>query len=108
MNAIFFWARAGLLQVLPVPPAPRGLAGVQRVTEGWAPIYDGTGRPGFFVAIGGSGNQFKNAPLAGRFLAALVRGEASYTGEHTGLTIDLSAFSRLRPRNTASTGTVMG
>lgn len=93
---------------LGIPSAPKGLAGVYDVTEDWTPIYDRTERPGFFVAIGTSGNQFKNAPLAGRFLAALLRGESSVVGEHTGLTIDLAAFSRLRPRNAASTGTVMG
>jgi sarcosine oxidase subunit beta len=91
-----------------VPSSPTGLAGVYDVTEDWTPIYDRTEREGFFVAIGTSGNQFKNAPVAGRFLAALVRGETSYTGEHTGLTIDLTSFSRLRPRNSESTGTVMG
>jgi sarcosine oxidase subunit beta len=93
---------------LGVPGRPTGLAGVYDVTEDWTPIYDRTERDGYFVAIGTSGNQFKNAPMAGRFLAALVRGETTCTGVHTGLTVDLSAFSRLRPRNTASTGTVMG
>jgi sarcosine oxidase, subunit beta len=96
------------LPELGVPGTPRGIAGVYDVTEDWTPIYDRTERDGFYVAIGTSGNQFKNAPLAGRFLAALVRGETTYTGEHTGLTIDLSAFGRLRPRNAASSGTVMG
>lgn len=36
------------------------------------PIYDRTDLPGFYVAMGTSGNQFKNAPPAGRFLATLV------------------------------------
>lgn len=93
---------------LGIPSAPTGLAGVYDVTEDWTPVYDRTEREGFFVAIGTSGNQFKNAPLAGRFLAAIVRGETQYVGRHTGLTIDLSSFRRLRPRNAASTGTVMG
>ena len=91
-----------------VPGRPSGIAGVYDVTEDWTPIYDRTERDGFYVAIGTSGNQFKNAPLVGSFLAALVRGEATYTGVHTGLTIDLAAFGRNRPRNAASTGTVMG
>jgi glycine/D-amino acid oxidase-like deaminating enzyme len=93
---------------LGVPGKPVGIAGVYDVTEDWTPVYDRTEREGFYVAIGTSGNQFKNAPLVGSFLAALVRGESTYTGVHTGLTIDLAAFSRLRPRNAASTGTVMG
>jgi hypothetical protein len=31
-----------------------------------------------------------------------------YVGEHTGLTVDLGAFSRKRPINADSTNTVMG
>lgn len=96
------------LPELGVPGKPLGVAGVYDVTEDWTPIYDRTEREGFFVAIGTSGNQFKNAPLAGKFLAALVQGETSYVGEHTGLRVDLAAFSRLRERNADSSGTVMG
>ena len=68
--------------------------------------------------MGTSGNQFKNAPIAGRFLAAIIdaveNGEdhdtapVTYVGEHTGLKIDLSAFSRKRPINDASSRTVLG
>jgi sarcosine oxidase, subunit beta len=68
--------------------------------------------------MGTSGNQFKNAPLAGRFIATLVDGvEAGrdhdaqplhYRCEHTGSDINLGAFSRKRPVNTDSSGTVMG
>ncbi|MDP9101801.1 MAG: FAD-binding oxidoreductase [Actinomycetota bacterium] len=93
---------------LGVPGKPVGIAGVYDVTEDWVPIYDRTERDGYFVAIGTSGNQFKNAPLAGKFIAALVAGETHYTGEHTGLTIDLGSFRRDRERNADSTGTVMG
>jgi sarcosine oxidase, subunit beta len=103
---------------LRVPGTPSGVAGVYDVAEDWTPIYDKTGAPGFFVAMGTSGNQFKNAPLAGRFLATIVEHEhsgrdhdvtpAQYVGEHTGQVIDLVAFSRKRPVNTASSGTVMG
>jgi glycine/D-amino acid oxidase-like deaminating enzyme len=93
---------------LGVPVKPLGIAGVYDVTEDWMPIYDRTERDGFLVAIGTSGNQFKNAPLVGKFLTALVQGQESYRGEHTGLEVDLRTFSRLRERNAHSTGTVMG
>jgi glycine/D-amino acid oxidase-like deaminating enzyme len=93
---------------LGVPGKAVGIAGVYDVTEDWTPIYDRSEREGFFLAIGTSGNQFKNAPLAGKFLARLVQGETTYTGEHTGLVIDLVSFSRRRPRNADSSGTVMG
>ncbi len=93
---------------LGVPGRPTGVAGVYDVTEDWTPIYDGTEREGFYVAIGTSGNQFKNAPMVGRLMRAVIDGEGSVVGEHTGLDIGLAGFGRLRPRNAASTGTVMG
>ncbi|MFC9930565.1 NAD(P)/FAD-dependent oxidoreductase [Streptomyces sp. NPDC127190] len=105
--------------LLGVPNRPTGIAGVYDVADDWCPVYDRTDLPGFYVAMGTSGNQFKNAPLAGRFLAALVdRVEAGhdhdreplrYTGEHTGLAIDLGAFSRRRPvAEGAAARSVMG
>jgi sarcosine oxidase subunit beta len=106
------------LSGLTIPNAPRGVAGVYDVAQDWTPIYDRTELDGFYVAMGTSGNQFKNAPLVGRFLATLVeRVEAghdhdidplTYVGEHTGNTINLGAFSRKRAVNKDSTGTVMG
>lgn len=96
------------LPSLGVPGKPVGIAGVYDVTEDWTPIYDRTEREGFFVAIGTSGNQFKNAPLAGKFMTALVQGEDHYVGENTGLRVDLTSFGRMRPRNASSSGTVMG
>lgn len=106
------------LPELTVPNAPRGIASVYDVADDWTPIYDRTDLDGFYVAIGTSGNQFKNAPLAGRFVAALVDGVEGghdhdrdplrYQCEHTGHTINLGTFSRKRPPNTASTGTVFG
>jgi sarcosine oxidase subunit beta len=103
---------------LTIPNIPAGVAGVYDVADDWTPIYDRTDLGGFYVAIGTSGNQFKNAPLAGRFIATLVMGvEAGhdhdrdplrYTCEHTGHVINLGAFSRKRPLNEASSGTVMG
>ena len=103
---------------LTVPSRPKGIAGVYDVAEDWTPIYDRTDADGFYVAMGTSGNQFKNAPLVGRFLTTIIdadegtrsRGETGpqYVGEHTGHRIDLSTYARNRARNTASSGTVMG
>ncbi len=103
---------------LTMPNRPSGVVGVYDVADDWTPIYDRTHAPGFYVAMGTSGNQFKNAPIAGCFLAALVEAvenghdhdasPVTYTGEHTGLTIDLSAFSRIREVNAASSHTVLG
>jgi glycine/D-amino acid oxidase-like deaminating enzyme len=93
---------------LGVPGKSVGIAGVYDVTEDWTPVYDRTEREGFYVAIGTSGNQFKNAPVVGRIMSAVIKGESTFTGVHTGHEVDLSAFSRLRERNAESTGTVMG
>jgi glycine/D-amino acid oxidase-like deaminating enzyme len=94
--------------LLGVPGKPVGLAGVYDVTDDWTPVYDRTEREGFHVAIGTSGNQFKNAPVVGRVMRAVLEGETTVVGEHTGLEIGLAGFGRLRPPNADSTGTVMG
>jgi sarcosine oxidase subunit beta len=103
---------------LTIPPSPRGIVGVYDVASDWTPVYDRTALDGFYVAIGTSGNQFKNAPLAGRFMAAIVDAVENgrdhdtdpvrYTGVYTGVAVNLGTFSRKRPVNTASSGTVMG
>jgi len=103
---------------LGVPNRPSGVAGVYDVSDDWTPIYDRTELPGFYVAIGTSGNQFKTAPIVGQMLAVLVdavengadhdRYPVQFITSYTGNTIDLSAFSRRRARNEGSSGTVMG
>ncbi|MBO8192458.1 FAD-binding oxidoreductase [Streptomyces oryzae] len=103
---------------LTVPNTPQGVAGVYDVAEDWTPIYDRTALDGYYVAMGTSGNQFKNAPLAGRFMAALISGGKSgrnhdveplgYPCEYTEHVINLGAFSRKRSVNKLSSSTVMG
>jgi glycine/D-amino acid oxidase-like deaminating enzyme len=102
---------------LQVPSSPRGVVGVYDVTGDWAPIYDRTELDGYYVAIGTSGNQFKNAPFAGRLMAELIAAveaganhdahPVAVRGPHTGEIVDLGAFSRLRAAND-TTGTVLG
>jgi len=96
------------LPTLGVPSQPRGIAGVYDVTDDWAPIYDRTELDGYFVAIGTSGNQFKNAPVVGKIMAKVIDGHTSWTGEYTGHQVDLTSFARDRARNADSTGTVLG
>lgn len=103
---------------LRIPNRPKGIAGVYDVTPDWTPIYDRTDLDGYFVAIGTSGNQFKNAPLVGQLMASLIFEVANgrdhdvdphiFKGEHTGHPINLGAFSRKREQNPFSTGTVLG
>jgi sarcosine oxidase subunit beta len=101
-----------------VPHAPVGVVGIYDVSDDWVPIYDRTSLDGFYVAIGTSGNQFKNAPLVGRFLAELVAASdaghdhdaspVQVTGRHTGLVIDLSRYSRRRQVTAESSFSVLG
>ena len=100
-----------------VPHRPVGLAALYDVADDWVPIYDKSSLPGWFMACATSGNQFKNAPLAGKFMAALIdaaeagqdhdRDPVQFVGQLTGRTIDLAAFSRRRDP-AATSGTVMG
>ena len=50
-----------------VPNEARGLAALYDASDDWVPIYDRSSLDGFYMACGTSGNQFKNAPLAGQF-----------------------------------------
>ena len=57
---------------LKIPSRTRGVVDCYDVTEDWIPIYDKSSLPGFYMACGSSGNQYKNAPIAGKMMAALV------------------------------------
>jgi glycine/D-amino acid oxidase-like deaminating enzyme len=100
-----------------IPATPVGVVGVYDVSSDWTPIYDKTDVPGFYVAIGTSGNQFKNAPGAGLIMAHLIN-EVEKGADHDNQpvvyqctksksAINLATFSRKRARNLTS-GTVMG
>ena len=100
-----------------VPPRPVGLAALYDASDDWVPIYDGSSLGGFYMACGTSGNQFKNAPLAGQFIRALIdaaddgidhdRDPVQFPGPQTGRSINLGAFSRRR-NPAVTSGTVMG
>ncbi len=100
-----------------IPLAPSGLASAYDASDDWVPIYDKSSLGGFFMACGSSGNQFKNAPIAGIFMRTLIDAIAGgrdhdadpvqYRGPVTGRDINLGAFSRLREPSKTS-GTVMG
>lgn len=102
---------------LTVPNRPKGIAGIYDVAQDWTPVYDKTALPGFYVAIGTSGNQFKNAPVIGSLMHTVIDtvengrdhdvDPVHYTCPHTGHVVDLGAFSRKRVLAETS-GTVMG
>ena len=103
---------------LGVPTRPRGVVDLYDVTDDWIPIYDKSCVPGFYMAVGTSGNQFKNAPVAGALMAELIaQCEAGHDHDatplrfrlaRTGLDIDLGFYSRLREINTESSFSVLG
>ena len=103
---------------LAIPNRPTGIAGVYDVSTDWTPIYDRTAADGYYVAMGTSGNQFKNAPVVGHLLHELI---SAVEGGHdhdadpvrltlprTGNVISLSAYSRLRPVAADAPASVMG
>ena len=90
---------------LSIPPRPVGYAALYDVADDWIPVYDRTSLAGFYVAIGTSGNQFKNAPVAGRFMAALIQAcenghdhdsdPVRFTGPFTKNEINLGHYSQI-------------
>jgi sarcosine oxidase, subunit beta len=101
-----------------LPHRPVGLAGVYDVTDDWIPIYDKTSLPGFYVAIGTSGNQFKNAPAIGPMMVSLITdwlaggdhdtSRVTWTAPRTGAVVDLGHYSRLRAPHAESSNSVLG
>ncbi len=103
---------------LGVPSEKKGVVDLYDVSDDWIPIYDKTDLPGFYVAIGTSGNQFKNCHIAAYCLTRLieaVEGGHDHDADpvkvempYTGLTLDMGVFSRNREVNRASSFSVLG
>ena len=55
-----------------VPSRLKGVVDLYDVSDDWIPIYDKSQLPGFYMACGSSGNQYKNAPIAGKLMAELI------------------------------------
>jgi sarcosine oxidase, subunit beta len=103
---------------LPVSSPLKGVVDLYDVTEDWIPIYDKSDLAGFYMAVGTSGNQFKNAPVAGALMAELIqaceqgrdhdRDPLPFRLKHLGRTIDLGFYSRRREINAESSFSVLG
>ena len=88
------------------------------VTDDWIPIYDVSDLPGFYMAVGTSGNQFKNAPVAGAMMAELiVKCQAGHDHDadpvcfdyhYTKRQANIGFFSRNRQINPNSSFSVLG
>ena len=106
------------LPTLGVPSDKKGVVDLYDVSDDWIPIYDKTDLPGFYVAIGTSGNQFKNCHIASYCMVQLIDAvegghdhdadPVTVTMPHTGLELDMSVFSRNREINTDSSFSVLG
>ena len=103
---------------LEIPNNVQGIADLYDVSDDWIPIYDKSSIEGFYMAIGSSGNQFKNAPVAGKMMAELIE-YVSKGNNHDedplifklpnlDYNLDLSFFSRKRKINKESSFSVVG
>jgi len=106
------------LPELGVPDTAKGVVALYDVTEDWMPLYDKSDLPGFFMACGTSGNQYKNAPVAGKIMASLVQASANgqdhdtdpvqFELENCKYTLSLDCYSRNREINSESSFSVIG
>mgnify|MGYP001825164932 FL=1 len=103
---------------LRVPNQMQGVVDLYDVSDDWIPIYDKSDLAGFYMAVGTSGNQYKNAPVAGAMMAELIdKVEAGHDHDanpvkffmkYTGRTFNMGFYSRLREINPASSFSVVG
>ena len=103
---------------LKIPSRTSGVVDLYDVSDDWLPIYDKSALKGFYMAIGSSGNQFKNAPVAGHCMAELI--DACEKGQehdsdpvkvksvYTGLQLNMGFYSRNREINPNSSFSVNG
>jgi glycine/D-amino acid oxidase-like deaminating enzyme len=103
---------------LKIPNARKGVVDLYDVSDDWLPIYDRSCVDGFYMAIGSSGNQFKNAPVAGHLMAELIekteakvdhdREPITVRSRYTGIELNPGFYSRLRSVNKDSSFSVLG
>ena len=103
---------------LGIPSQMRGVVDLYDASTDWIPIYDRSLLPGFYMACGSSGNQYKNAPIAGKMMAALIsycEGGADHDSvpfqfelPYLKRPIDAGFYSRKRKINNESSFSVLG
>jgi glycine/D-amino acid oxidase-like deaminating enzyme len=103
---------------LTIPHRASGVVDMYDVADDWLPIYDRSSLAGFYMAIGTSGHQFKNAGAVGALMAELIsaceqgldhdRRPLQHRMPHSGRMLDAGAFSRLRAMDTKSSFSVRG
>jgi sarcosine oxidase subunit beta len=103
---------------VPPPHEKKGVVDRYDKSDDWIPIYDRTDLDGFYVAIGTSGNQYKNAGVAAHCMAELIAvveaghdhdaDPISVKGRYTGVDINMKSFGRNREINPDSSFSVNG
>ena len=103
---------------LEIPSRLKGVVDLYDVSDDWIPIYDKSMLPGFYMAVGSSGNQYKNAAIAGKMMAALIdyceNGNDhdsvpfSFELPYIKQSINVGFYSRKRPINKESSFSVLG
>ena len=103
---------------LKIPNQPKGVVDLYDVADDWIPIYDKSNLPGYYMAIGTSGNQFKNAGPVGYLMAQLIQAVENghdhdaepvrYTAVYNNFEINTGFYSRLRQINSESSFSVSG
>ena len=101
-----------------MPHERKGIVDLYDVSDDWIPIYDRTDLDGFYVAIGTSGNQYKNAGSAGQMMGDLIEAVENghdhdadplvVKGRYSGVDLDIGFFSRNREINPNSSMSVHG
>ena len=103
---------------LGIPSRMRGVVDLYDASTDWIPIYDRSSLGGFYMACGTSGNQYKNAPIAGKLMAHLVEyceagndhdaEPMAFRLPYIDRTINAGFYSRKRPINEESSFSVLG
>jgi sarcosine oxidase subunit beta len=103
---------------LGIPSRMRGVVDLYDASTDWIPIYDKSRLGGYYMACGTSGNQYKNAPIAGKMMAALIdyceagndhdKQPLRFRLPYIGREIDVGFYSRNRAINEESSFSVLG
>jgi glycine/D-amino acid oxidase-like deaminating enzyme len=103
---------------LRIPNRIQGVVDLYDVTDDWIPIYDQSDLPGFYMAVGTSGNQYKTAPVVGKMMAELIvqsengrdhdKDPVVFHLKRLKRDINMKFFSRLREINKESSFSVLG
>jgi sarcosine oxidase subunit beta len=106
------------IEGLRVPNQMQGVVDLYDVSDDWIPIYDKSDLPGFYMAVGTSGNQYKNAPVVGVMMSELIdkveaghdhdKNPIQFQMKYTGRRFNMGFYSRLREINPDSSFSVIG